>query len=291
MLSEALPDGRSSPNQIPVVTMALAFFVTVLTGGRRFAHLELLRSDEIIRTILGVKRLPSAMTLTRYFGAFVHSQAEHLSAVLGEFTRTRLSSPALGEVLDLDSTVFERYGRQEGSLNGNNPSKHGRPPHHPILAILAILAMLAGAKLVLHSWLRSGNMGSARGVSAFLAETLERLPEEFRLYALRADSGFFIHDFLLDLERRNIPYAIAVRLHKLLQHAIVGLTDWQPVGHGLEVAETRYLAPSWKYSPRIVVVREQISEQPEARGRKLFALPGYTFHTVVTTLELPAVEV
>ena len=189
MLSEALPDGRSSPNQIPVVTMALAFFVTVLTGGRRFAHLELLRSDEIIRTILGVKRLPSAMTLTRYFGAFVHSQAEHLSAVLGEFTRTRLSSPALGEVLDLDSTVFERYGRQEGSLNGNNPSKHGRPPHHPILAILAILAMLAGAKLVLHSWLRSGNMGSARGVSAFLAETLERLTEEFRLYALQPTRG------------------------------------------------------------------------------------------------------
>jgi hypothetical protein len=45
------------------------------------------------------------------------------------------------------------------------------------------------------------------------------------------------------------------------------------------------------YSRRIVVVREQISEQPEAGGRTLFALPGYTFHLVVTTLELPAVEV
>jgi hypothetical protein len=285
MLRQALPDGRSSPNQIPVVTMALAFFATVLTGGRRFAHLERLRSDEVIRTILGVTRLPSAMTLTRYFGGFVHAQSEHLSAVLGEFTRARLSSPILGEVLDLDSTVFERYGRQEGSLKGHNPRKHGRPSHHPILA------MLAGAKLVLHSWLRSGNTGSARGVSAFLAETLERLPEEFRLYALRADSGFFIHDFMLDLERRKIPYAIAVRLHKLLQHAIVGLTDWQRVGHGLEVAETRYLAPSWKHSRRIVVVRERINERPEATGRKLFDLPGYTFHTVVTTLELPAVEV
>jgi hypothetical protein len=36
--------------------MALAFFATVLTGGRRFAHVERLRSDEVIRTILGVKR-------------------------------------------------------------------------------------------------------------------------------------------------------------------------------------------------------------------------------------------
>ena len=265
--------------------MALSFFATVLTGGRRFAHVERLRSDEVIRTILGAKRLPSAMTLTRYFGALVHSQVEHLSAVLGEFTRAQLSCPALGEVLDLDSTVFERYGHQQGSLKGHNPRKHGRPSHHPILA------MLAGAKVVLHSWLRSGNTGSARGVSAFLAETLARLPQDFRLYALRADSGFFIHDFLNDLERRQIPYAIAVRLHKLLQHRIVGLSEWQRIDRGLEVAETRYLAPSWKDSRRIVVVRERLNERPEAKGRKLFDLPGYTFHTVVTTLELPAIEV
>lgn len=285
LLERALPDGRTSPNQIPVVTMAMAFFATVLTGGRRFAHVERLRSDEVVKTILGVKRLPSAMTLTRYFGGFVHAQAEHLSAVLGEFTRARVTAPALGEVLDLDSTVFERYGSQEGSLKGHNPRKHGRPSHHPILA------MLAGAKLVLHSWLRSGNTGSARGVSAFLAETLERLPDDFRLYALRADSGFFIHDFLLDLERREIPYAIAARMHTLLKHAIVRLTDWQPVDRGLEVAETHYLAPSWKRSRRIIVVRERINERPDAKGRKLFELPGYTFHTVVTTLELPAIDV
>ena len=285
LLARALPDGRTSPNQIPVVTMAMAFLVTVLTGGRRFAHVERLRSDEVVKTILGVKRLPSAMTLTRYFGGFVHSQAEHLSAVLGEFTRARVTAPALGEVLDLDSTVFERYGQQQGSLKGHNPRKHGRPSHHPILP------MLAGAKLVLHSWLRSGNTGSARGVSAFLAETLERLPEDFRLYALRADSGFFIHDFLLDLERRDLPYAIAVRVHTLLKHAIVRLSDWQPVARGLEVAQTHYLAPSWKHSRRIVVVRERINERPDAKGRKLFELPGYTFHTLVTTLDLPAIDV
>jgi hypothetical protein len=39
--------------------------VAVLTGARRFAHLERLRSDEVIRGILGVKRMPSAMTVTR----------------------------------------------------------------------------------------------------------------------------------------------------------------------------------------------------------------------------------
>src|SRR6266851_5274189 len=99
----------------------------------------------------GVARMPSAMTLTRYFGGLVRSQIEHLSEVLGQFALRRLRAPALGAVLDLDSTVFERYGRQQGSLKGYNPRKHGRPSHHPLLA------MLAEAKLVLHAWLRSGN--------------------------------------------------------------------------------------------------------------------------------------
>jgi hypothetical protein len=43
--TRALPDGRTSPNQIPVIEVVLALFAAVLTGGRRFAHVERLRSD------------------------------------------------------------------------------------------------------------------------------------------------------------------------------------------------------------------------------------------------------
>ena len=55
---------------------------------------------------------------------------------------------------------------------------------------------------MVHAWLRSGNTASARGVvRRFLAETLARLPSDFRIYALRADSGFFVTEFLVELER------------------------------------------------------------------------------------------
>lgn len=155
VLEAALPDGRTSPNQIPVVDLVVAFLAAVLTGGRRFAHVERLRTDKVVQAILGLARMPSAMTLTRYFGGLVRSQVEQLSAVLGQFMFGRLPQPPLGATLDLDSTVFERYGRQEGSLKGYNPRKHGRPSHHPLLAILA------EAKLVLHAWLRSGNTAIA----------------------------------------------------------------------------------------------------------------------------------
>src|SRR5690349_19650214 len=113
VLQSALPDGHTSPNQIPVVDLVVAFLAAVPTGSRRFAHVERLRTDNVVQAILGLARMPSAMTLTRYFGGLVRSQVEHLSAVLGDFVLERLPQPPLGATLDLDSTVFERYGRQE----------------------------------------------------------------------------------------------------------------------------------------------------------------------------------
>ena len=121
VLERALPDGRVSPNQIPVVDQVMSLFATILTGGRRFEHVERLRGDKVATAILGIDRIPSGSTLVRYFGGFVRSQVEHLSECLNELTKRMLTCPAEGEVIDLDSSVFERYGTQEGSLKGYNP--------------------------------------------------------------------------------------------------------------------------------------------------------------------------
>ena len=112
-------------------------------------------------------------------------------------------------------------------------------------------------------------------------------PPAYRLYALRADSGFFVTEFLTALETRGLPYAIAVRMNRLVHRQLVGLTAWRAFGPGLEVAETPYQALRWPTARRLVVVRERIAERPEARGRQLFEVPGYTFHAVVTSLALP----
>ena len=162
VLAQALPDGRTSPNQIAVADMAMGLFGTVLTGGRRFSHAERVRGDEVIKRSLGMERQPSGMTLTRYFGGLVAGQVQRLVEVLGSFVLGRVPGVSGGGTLDLDSTVIPRFGQQEGSLKGHNPQKHGRPSHHPLLA------MLAEAKLIVHAWMRSGNTGTARGVEALL---------------------------------------------------------------------------------------------------------------------------
>jgi hypothetical protein len=187
LLVQALHDGRTSPNQIPVRDIALAFFATVLTGGRRFAHLERLRSDEVVQAILGVARMPSAMTLARYFGGLVRSQIEHLSEVLAQFGLRRLRSPALGAVLDLDSTVLQRYGHQQGSLKGYNPRKHGTSLP-PSAAGNAGRSQDRAARLVAQRQYRQRPR-----VKAFLAETLAKLQGGFSALRVTRGLGLFRH--------------------------------------------------------------------------------------------------
>jgi hypothetical protein len=92
--------------------------------------------------------------------------AARLYEPLAEWQMQRLPDRQEGYTLDLDSTVLERYGRQEGLLKGHNQRKHGRPSHHPLLAVLN------EAHFLLHGWLRSGNCEPAGACSVSPTELL-----------------------------------------------------------------------------------------------------------------------
>jgi len=68
---------------------------------------------------------------------------------------------------------------------GYKPKKPGRASHHPIMAFIADLRMVA------HSWLRPGNAGSSNGAKTFLSETMEILGKH-RIGLLRADAGILL---------------------------------------------------------------------------------------------------
>ena len=149
-----MPIVLRSPNHIDPCCTFTAFLVSVLLGAKRFAHASLLRGDRALHALLGLDRFPTDDTIRNLFRRFGMGQVQRLFEPLAEWQMQRLPQRADGYTLDLDSTVFERYGRQEGSLKGHNPRKHGRPSHHPLLAVLS------EAHFLLHGWLRSGNCGT-----------------------------------------------------------------------------------------------------------------------------------
>lgn len=283
-LAEVLPFVLTSPNATPPHHVVLAFLAGVLAGARRFAQLAVLQADVPVRQLFGLRRFPSTATVTRFFRRFTPKAITATFEPLWTWCLDRLPARPQGYTLDLDSSVFERYGTPEGALKGYNPKKRGRPSHHPLFAVLA------EARCIAHVWLRSGNTASARGTTAFLAEALALLEGRVTVALVRADSGFFDEAILTALEAAALPYAIVARFTSLLQAGVYGL-PFRPFAPGLEVAELVYQAKRWARARRIVVVREEVAVRHDARGRELLQLPGYRFHAVVTTLTLPPEEV
>jgi hypothetical protein len=179
----------------------------------------------------------------------------------------------------LDSTVFERYGKQEGVKKGYNPRKPGRGSHHPLLAVLG------EAYFILHGWLRSGNTRSDSGVVEFLKEALAKLGSLERIRRVRADSGFFAQELLQYLEKRKLDYIVVAKLTRWLRREAAGVKEWRALDATYAVGEFRLQLWGWDRERRFVVVREQIEERKSSLGRKLIEVPGYTFRVFVTSLE------
>jgi hypothetical protein len=109
---------------------------------------------------------------------------------------------------------------------------------------------------------------------------------------VRADAGFFEKRLLEYLESRHLPYIIVSRLtavvRKLVIHQIPS-TAWRVVAKGIEVGDLEVSLPNWKgVVRRFVFLRQEISERPEARGRRLIDCPGYTYRVMVTSLPYAA---
>lgn len=275
-LREHMPVQWRSPNHIDPTSTFTSFLIAVLLGAKRFAHANLLRGDRALHAMLGLPRFPSDDTIRNLFRRFSMGNVERLFAPLIEWQIERLPVRAEGYSLDLDSTIFERYGRQEGSLKGHNPRKHGRPSHHPLLAVLS------EAHFILHGWLRSGNCGSSRGVVAFLEEALALWGQRQKIRLVRADSGFFDDKLLSFLEQRCLPYIVVTRLTKYVKRQAQRIEQWTELDANYAVGEFRLTLHGWTTERRFVVIRERVRESRASVGRKLIDVPGYTFRIFVT---------
>lgn len=270
--------GRTSPNALPASDHMLAFMVGVLTGASRFLHLERIRADMPLREMFGIRRFCAPSTYTRFFQSFTCQIREEVFAALTRWILGLLPAQESGYTLDLDSTVLERFGEQEGVLPGYNPRRHGRPTHHPLLA------GLAEAKWILHGWLRAGNAASANNVRAFMDECLALLDGLATLRLVRADNGFFDGKFLDFLEEKELPYLVKARMTRWVKFAVLGVSDWTRVGRGIEVAESRIQLMGWRRERRLVVIRQEVAaKETKALGKKLFECQGYTFQAIVTS--------
>lgn len=280
------PFTKTSNNQIPARDVLLAWWYGLALGAERFEHLTRYRRDPLLPRLLGLPRFPSPDTLRRFFTGFTYRRTTDVSEALMRLSLAAMRPILLGHTLDLDSTVFSRYGDQEGSLKGHHPVKPGRPSHHPLVA------WLSERRRLLWATLRAGHAGTANGAREFLAQALTMLPPGHRIGLVRADAGFCVTAFLAALEARDLPYIIVARLTSVVRRLVVQRipeAEWRAVARGIAVADIMASVPVWQgQRRRFVCLRQTLTERPAASGRRLIECPGYTYRLFVTSVPYAA---
>lgn len=282
-IQQALANTKVSHNQVQNSDVLLTFLATVLVGGNRFAHVQRVCHDEVIRRIVGAKRLGSEDTVRRFFLGLSRSQSEDTYTVLQRFTNELLVSNFKQDVLDLDSTILERYGHQEGVGKGYHASRRGQTSHHPLLG------MLTKSKHIPLVWLRAGGASTLRGAAQFVEELLARLPAGFRITAVRADSGFYSEEYLRLFEEKGLPYIIPIRMHAPMRRFVASIAQqqWVYLNDDHEIADVMHTSPGWARARRVLAIRRVV--RTDEKGQ-LFHVPLYETSALVTTLDLPAEE-
>lgn len=270
-VGERLPFTYRSNHSSRPEHILLAFWLGVVAGARRFAHLQMLRCDRALQELCGVKRFPTDDTVRNFFGRFGPGEVAAFFPSLWRWLFEQ--QPARHCLLDLDSTILQRFGVQEGAVRGYNPTRrHGRS-HRPLLAFVS------EPVLVLHGWLRSGNAADNRGAVEFLTEALHTVPSTWTIGGVRADSAFFDQKLLGFLEEKELPYTIVVRRRDSIQRHVHGVTEWTAMDARTAFGEFTWQMPTWSRPRRFIVLRLRLTDPKEER---LLAVPGYEFRVFVT---------
>jgi len=226
--------------------LVLSFIVSVWCGANRFLHTEVTRQDAVIQNIFGWKRMAGHLSFERFFSKFSKARNQRVFTGIYQWFFGQLKFD--NYTLDVDSSILTRYGFQEGATKGYNPSKPGRLSHHPILAFIGSVRMIANC------WLRPGDSHTASNLFAFLQDTFEKLKGK-TIGLLRADSGFYSKEIFKWLEERSINYIIAARMYGPIQRLIASQKVWLKLGDGIEIAEGCYQSPLWDKPRRIIMTR------------------------------------
>ena len=137
-----LPDKGSNRGYEPIQILE-CFWTSVWIGVGRFSHSAYLRYDEVLKQIFDWKQAPSQSTYSRFFNKFDWKRNTVNFVPISHWFFNQIQFDNV--TLDLYSTVVTCYGEQQGAKKGYNPKKSGRNSHHPLMAFIPEVSMIANA--------------------------------------------------------------------------------------------------------------------------------------------------
>jgi hypothetical protein len=274
---------NASTNKIKmnhIKTMLCGNFI----GIDKLERLRLLQSDPLVNEFAISIKEPE--TVSRFLGNFSYKTTQMLREINFKLFRKLLRKSKLKSItLDIDSSVVNVEGHQEGAVKGYNPKKPGNRCYNIQFAFCdEIKAYLTG-------YIRSGDTYTANGAAEMIKEIMAHLKDDGLEITFRMDSGYFDDAILKTIESLGGKYVIKGKGYPTLVAQVTDPSITFVTGEsGRETTEFVTALNTWEKDRRFVVSRVLKDEKDRAQ---LSFLEGeeYDYFFFVTNTEQSSEEV
>ena len=283
MIENDLTFESASVNKIKmnhVKTMLSGHFI----GIDKLERLKLLKNDPLVREFdISVKE---PETVSRFLSNFSFKTTQMFREINFKVFKKLLSKSGLASItIDIDSSVINVEGHQEGATKGYNPKKLGNRCYNVQFAFCDEL------KAYVTGFVRSGNAYTANGAAEMIKEIVATLKAQNLEIFFRMDSGYFDEEIIETIESLGCKYLIKAKAYATLVSQVTASSAVFLKGiDGRETAELLIKLDKWKKKRRFVVSRVL---KPEKERAQLSLLEGseydYFFFVTNTDLESEAV--
>lgn len=283
MIENDLTFESASVNKIKmnhVKTMLSGHFI----GIDKLERLKLLKNDPLVREFEISVKEPE--TVSRFLSNFSFKTTQMFREINFKVFKKLLSKSGLASItIDIDSSVINVEGHQEGATKGYNPKKLGNRCYNVQFAFCDEL------KAYVTGFVRSGNAYTANGAAELIKEIVATLKAQNLEIFFRMDSGYFDEEIIETIESLGCKYLIKAKAYATLVSQVTASSAVFLKGiDGRETAELLIKLDKWKKKRRFVVSRVL---KPEKERAQLSLLEGseydYFFFVTNTDLESEAV--
>jgi len=258
--------------------------VVTSLGIDKLERLKLLQNDPLINEFdISVKE---PETVSRFLGNFTFKTTQIFRDINFKVFKKLLSKSKLTSItIDIDSSVVNVEGHQEGATKGYNPKKIGNRCYNIQFAFCDEL------KVYVTGFVRSGNTYTANGAAEMIKEIVANIKTNELAILFRMDSGYFDGEIIKTIESLGCKYLIKAKAYSTL---VSKVTDESILFvKGEECRETTELFTklnTWDKDRRFVVSRVL---KPEKEREQLSLLQGseYDYFFFATNTQLPSEKV
>lgn len=233
-----------------------------VAGEDRVFGLEALAGDPLFAHLAGGV-VPSIDTIYRDLARFDAAGITDLDLLLARHGVAPLKRRRFDEVhIDIDTTVEELFGEQEGARPGPNPRKHGRPSYHPILAFVRETRTFIGALL------RPGDTGFGEADAPFVVSMIRRVRAAVGpscRIIVRIDAAGDCTAILRAIEAAGAYFLVKAKQSDEMRDAALSVKRWcTSQSDGIEPteqwADLGFARKEWQkreFYPRVVALRSK----------------------------------